>query len=74
MDKIYLLKNIDSKVRLYGTFLGSIEANLAKYYLYTDYRGLEWLHIHVKDDDKYFLIPFLRLGTGEEYIEYLKCL
>jgi hypothetical protein len=72
MDMIHLLKVGDTTTRIYGKLLGGIKAEIADYQLYTDFRGLEWLHVHVKKDNMYILLPFLRLETGEEYLEYLK--
>lgn len=72
MEQIYLLKNGDSAIRIYGIFLGGLKAEIADYWLYADYRGLEWLHVHVRKEDIYILLPFLRLDSGEEYFEYLE--
>lgn len=70
--QIYLLENQGEFVRLYANRLGSLKTKMAEYFVYSDYKGREWLHIYYIENDEYFLWPFIRIGSGEEYIEYLK--
>lgn len=70
--QIYMLDNLGALVRLYAEKLGTLKTKIAEYSVYIDYKGSEWLHIYFKNDDKYYLLPFVRVGSGEEYLEYIK--
>ena len=70
--QIYLLESLGKFTRIYGERLGTLQTKTAEYSVYMDYKGGEWLHAYYKPEDKYYLLPFIRLGSGEEYLEYLK--
>ncbi len=71
-EQIYLLQNGRKKVRIYAEHQGTVSRKVADYDLYRDYQGEEWLHIHEKINDKYYLLPFVRyFSDGAEYVAYI---
>jgi hypothetical protein len=72
--QMYILEDRGEPKRLYADCLGSLECKIADYSVYSDYKGKDWLHIYIKKEDRYLLLPFYRLGSGQEYLEYLAVL
>ena len=69
--QIYALNDRGVVKRIYGKFKGSVTAKLAKYSIYQDHKGMEWLHIQVKKENIQYLLPFNHNLPWPEYMEFL---